>query len=84
VAYQCGKAAKVAPPAVSTHTSLPSQTGPDAVEEDAAALLGVVGVAALPEDGEEHADTEVEALQDEVAGPQHGDEEEPDHCEVHV
>jgi hypothetical protein len=28
VAYQSGKAAKVAPPAVSSHTSLPSQTGP--------------------------------------------------------
>src|SRR6266700_6308810 len=27
-AYQSGKAAKVAPPAVSNHTSLPSQTGP--------------------------------------------------------
>jgi len=28
VAYHSGKAAKVAPPAVSSHTSLPSQTGP--------------------------------------------------------
>ena len=27
-AYQGGKAAKVAPPAVSSQTSLPSQTGP--------------------------------------------------------
>ena len=27
-AYQPGKAANVAPPAVSSHTSLPSQTGP--------------------------------------------------------
>src|SRR5660398_161234 len=28
VAYHSGKSAKVAPPAVSSHTSLPSQTGP--------------------------------------------------------
>ncbi len=28
MAYHSGKAAKVAPAAVSTHTSLPSQTGP--------------------------------------------------------
>ena len=28
VAYQAGNAAKVAPPAVTSHTSLPSQTGP--------------------------------------------------------
>ena len=30
-AYQPGKAAKVAPPAVSSQTSLPSQTGPIAL-----------------------------------------------------
>ncbi len=28
MAYQFGKAAKVAPPATSSHTSLPSHTGP--------------------------------------------------------
>ncbi len=28
MAYHSGKAAKVAPPAESSHTSLPSQTGP--------------------------------------------------------
>src|SRR5438132_1263294 len=28
VAYQAGNAAKVAPPAVTSHTSFPSQTGP--------------------------------------------------------
>ena len=44
----------------------------DGVDQDAA--LAVVAA----EHGQQHADAEVEALQDEVADEQHGDEQEPD------
>ena len=72
VAYHSGKAAKVAPPATSSHTSLPSQTGPMVL------ITTRRSVSVAAEDRQQHADAEVEALQDEVAGPQHGDEQEPD------
>jgi hypothetical protein len=35
------------------------------------------------EDGQQHADAEVEAFEDEVAGEEHGDEQKPDGGEVH-
>ena len=50
---------------------------PDRAECDTA-----VGLVARDQ-RQQHADAEVEALQDEVAGPQHGDEQEPDVGECH-
>ena len=55
----------------------------DGREHDPAALLGVGGVRARAEDRQQHADAEVEALEDEVAGPQDRDEDEPDEGEIH-
>jgi hypothetical protein len=51
--------------------------GPDGVDHDAA--LGVV----LGEDGQQHADAEVEAFEEEVPEPEEGDDGEPDDGEGH-
>jgi hypothetical protein len=50
---------------------------PDGVDHDAA--LGVVA----REDGQQHADAEVEAFEEEVAEPEEGDDGEPDRGEGH-
>ena len=49
----------------------------DGVDRDAAVVLGA------PDQRQQHADAEVEALEDEVAGPQDRDEQEPDVGECH-
>ena len=72
MAYHSGKAAKVAPPATSSQTSLPSQTGPIVLMQRPP--LGSFAA----EDREQDADAEVEALEDEVADPEDGDEDEPE------
>ena len=77
-AYQPGKAANVAPPAVSSQTSLPSQTGPIVL------IMTRRSVVVAAEERQQDADAEVESLQDEVAGPQHGDGDEPQVRQVHV
>ena len=71
-AYQPGNAAKVAPPAVSSQTSLPSQTGPIAL------IMTRRRVSSPAQHRQQEADAEVESLEDEVAGPQYGDGDEPD------
>ena len=77
MAYHSGKAANVAPPATSSQTSLPSQTGP--IVRSIARRSGSFAA----EDGQQDADAEVEALEDEVADPEDGDEDEPDGRELH-
>ena len=77
VAYHSGKAANVAPPATSSQTSLPSQTGPIVCS------IARRSVSSRPRTGQQHADAEVEALEDEVADPEDGDEQEPDGREFH-
>ena len=37
----------------------------------------------LADDRQQHADAEVEAVEDEVADPEHGDQGEPDGCQIH-
>ena len=71
-AYQPGKAANVAPTATISHTSLPSQTGPMVFSMTRRSVV----VAA--EHRQQHADAEVEALEEQVAEPQHGDHDEPE------
>ena len=56
----------------------------DRREHDAPALLGVDGIRAGPEHGEQGADPEVEPLEHEVCRPEQADEAEPDECVVHV
>ena len=53
--------------------------GADRVDHDPA-----VGVVAAAEERQQDADAEVEALEDEVARPQHGDGDEPQIRQVHV
>ena len=77
VAYHAGKAAKVAPPATTSHTSLPSHTGP-IVRSSVAALL-----VRARDERQQHPDAEVEALEQEVAGPEDGDQAEPEGLEIH-
>ena len=77
VAYHSGNAANVAPPATSSQTSLPSQTGP-IVLEHRALLLGVAA-----EERQQHADAEVEPLEHEVARPENGEQTEPELLETH-
>ena len=72
MAYHSGKAANVAPPATSSQTSLPSQTGPIVL------MIGRRSRSLRPTNGQQDADAEVEALEDEVADPEDGDEDEPD------
>ena len=70
VAYQPGNAANIAAPAVISQTSLPSQTGPMVLST--ARRCGF-GIAASPDAAErlhQHADAEVEALEDEEAEEQ--------------
>ena len=60
----------------------------DGVEHDPAALLGVGGLLAghslcAAEDGQQDADAEVEALEDEVAGPEDAEDDEPEGCQIH-
>ncbi len=58
----------------------------DGVDEQPPALLGVdgvSGVALAAEHGQEHADTEVEALEHEVARPQDAQHDEPEGREIH-
>ena len=49
----------------------------DGVDRDPAVVLGA------SDHGQQHADAEVEAFEDEVAGPEDGDEQEPDVGEFH-
>ena len=77
VAYQTGNAANVAPPATSSQTSLPSQTGPIV----SSIVLALLGVAA--EHRQQHADAEVEALEHEVARPEQREQTEPELLETH-
>ena len=58
----------------------------DGVEHDPLAGLGVGGaggalLVAAAEDGQQHADPEVEAFEGEIADPEDGDEDEPDNLE---
>ncbi len=76
VAYQPGKAAKITAPATISHTSLPSHTGPIVLTMHAA--LQVVA----PDERVQHADPEVESLQDEEADPEDGDDDEPEVAEI--
>jgi hypothetical protein len=66
VAYHCGNAANVAPPAVRSQTSLPSQTEPMVFM---IAALNVV----LAKEWQEHANTEVKAFKKEKSYPKYGD-----------
>src|SRR5450759_3641077 len=77
VAYHCGKAANVAPPAVSSHTSLPSQTGPMAL------IMSRRSVSSRPRNGSRIPTPKSNPFQHEVPGPQDRDEDEPERREVH-
>ena len=72
VAYQPGNAANIAAPATISQTSLPSHTGPMVLIATRRSTL----VAA--DDAVQHADAEVEALEHEEAGPEDGDDDEPE------
>ena len=76
MAYQPGNAANMAAPATISQTSLPSHSGP--IVLIAARRPGVVSA----DDAVQHADAEVEPLQDEEPGPQHRDEDEPERDEL--
>ena len=75
MAYHAGNAANIAPPAVISHTSLPSQTGPMVLSD---ARGGSVSPLPTGRTVQQHADAEVEALEDEVPDQQHRDQDEPD------
>jgi hypothetical protein len=64
----------MAPPAVMSHTSLPSQVA-DGVDHDTAVAV------VLAHEGQQHGDAEVESLQEEESDPQHRDEDEPERGE---
>ena len=79
MAYQLGKAANIAPPAVISQTSLPSHTGPMVLSTARRRDIGI----ALPtraQRGHQHADTEVEALEHQEAEEQHGDQMNHSSC----
>ena len=82
VAYQPGNAANIAAPAMISQTSLPSQTGPMVFS---AARRWVSGSpdADVSERLHQHADAEVEALQDEETEEQHRDDAEPQLLQSH-
>ncbi|MEZ5179197.1 MAG: hypothetical protein R2746_13235 [Acidimicrobiales bacterium] len=61
---------------MSSHTSLPSHTGPMVFTSTPLGLGAAERV-------QQHADAEVEPLEEEVAGPQHGEEDEPEGRELH-
>ena len=71
VAYQPGKAAKIPAAPTISHTSLPSQNGPIVL------IATRCSVSVRPDDLVQHADAEVEPLQDEEAGPEERDDQEP-------
>ena len=75
-AYHCGKAANVAPPAVSSHTSLPSQKGP----MDRMAMR--LSVSDRPNKGNQDANPEVKPFEEEIAKPQDDDEGKPEAVET--
>ena len=68
VAYHAGNAANVAPAATTSQTSLPSQTGP------MVSSMVSRSASSRAHDRQQHPHAEVEPLQDEVAGPEDGDE----------
>ncbi len=72
-----GKAAKVAAPATTSQTSFPSQTGP------IVSNMTRRSRSSFGQERQQHADPEVEALEQEIAGPEEGDEAEPEELEVH-
>ena len=72
VAYHDGKAAKMAAPATTSHTSLPSQIGPI----ELTTMRRSTSV--RPDERVQHADAEVEAFEDEEADPEDPDDDEPE------
>ena len=73
-----GNAAKVAPPAVMSHTSLPFQTGPMAARATFAVRL--VPARNVPQ----HARAEIEAVEHEIDGPEEAPENEPQCLQRHA
>ena len=72
VAYQPGNAAKIAAAATISQTSLPSHSGPIVLMAARRPASSPAGQAV------QHADAEVEPLEDEKPGPQDGDDDEPE------
>ena len=72
LAYHRGKAAKVAAAATMSQTSLPSQNGPMLL------MATRRSRSVRPDHHVEGAHAHVEALQDEKAGPEEGDDDEPE------
>ena len=79
VAYQLGNAANIAAPAVISQTSLASHTGPMVFSAARLRCSGSAPLAlpAMPERSHQHADPEVESLEEHEAEKQRGDDEEP-------
>ncbi len=77
VAYIPGKAANIAPPAVISHTSLPSQTGP-MVLSTARVCCSRSPVADAAKGFHQHADPEVETLEHEEAEEERRQGDEPE------
>jgi hypothetical protein len=77
VAYHDGKAANVAPAATTEPDLVPVPHRADRLEHRAA-------LAFVPrEEGQQHADAEVEALEQEIAAPENGDQAEPEDLKIH-
>ena len=72
LAYQDGNAAKVAAAGHDQPHLIAVPERADAVDGDPALQVG------LADDAVQHAHAEVEALQDEEAGPEEGDDDEPE------
>ena len=77
VAYQPGNAANMAAPATISQTSLPSHSGPIVL------IAARRPASSRPTSAVQHADAEVEPLQDEEPGPQDRDDDEPERDETH-
>ena len=78
MAYQPGNAANMAAPATISQTSLPSHSGPIVL------MAARRPASSRPTSAVQHADAEVEALQDEEAGPQDRDDDEPERDELFI
>src|SRR3954465_8672031 len=85
VAYHPGNAANVPAAATTSQTSLPSQSGPMVAIPGRRGGRGHGAGSGLvaADDAVQHADTEVEPLEDEEPDPQHGQDEEPEGDEGH-
>ncbi len=67
-----GEGGEDAAPATISHTSLPSQNGPIVLMATRRSSVG------LADEHVQHADAEVEALEDEEPDPEDGDDDEPE------